>query len=118
MPKTEQARAPQEKGKGSCVVKKWAVRILRPIAGALVAFALFRGLMQPAGELCAIAIRHRWPDAWFSSSIVLNADFIALTFSIVIAVVVIQYASNRYLNSTEALPSKDAKSPAKGAKKA
>jgi hypothetical protein len=55
--------------------------------------------MQPAGELCAIAIRRRWPDAWFSGSIVLNADFLALAFSIVIAVVIVQYASNRYLNS-------------------
>jgi hypothetical protein len=56
--------------------------------------------MQPAGELCAIAIRRRWPDAWFSGSTVLDADFLALTFSIVIAVVIIQYASNRYLNSS------------------
>jgi hypothetical protein len=55
--------------------------------------------MQPAGDLCAIAIRRRWPEAWFSDSIVLNADFLALTFSIAIAVVIIQYASNRYLNS-------------------
>jgi hypothetical protein len=55
--------------------------------------------MQPAGELCAIAIRRPWPDAWFSGSIVLNADFLALAFSILIAVINIQYAANRYLNS-------------------
>jgi len=79
-------------------LKKWAVRILRPIAVVPITLILFRGLMQPAGELCAIAIRRRWPDAWFSSSIVWNADFLALAFSIVIAVVIIQYASNRYLN--------------------
>jgi hypothetical protein len=51
--------------------------------------------MQPAGELYAIAIRRPWPDAWFSGSIVLNADFLALAFS----VINIQYAANRYLNS-------------------
>ena len=80
-------------------MKKWAVLILRPIAVVPVTLTLFRGLMQPAGELSAIAIRRRWPDAWFSGSIVLNADFLALTFSIVIAVVIVQYASNRYLSS-------------------
>ncbi|MGA7446014.1 MAG: hypothetical protein WBQ43_20820 [Terriglobales bacterium] len=80
-------------------MKKWVVRILRPIAVVPITLILFRWLMQPAGELCAIAIRRRWPDAWFSSSIVWNADFLALAFSIVIAVVIIQYASNRYLNS-------------------
>ncbi|MEY2411736.1 MAG: hypothetical protein QOD84_342 [Acidobacteriaceae bacterium] len=74
-------------------------RILRPIVMVPITLALFRWLMQPAGELCAIAIRRRWPDAWFSSSIVLDADFLALSFSIVIAVVIIQYASNRYLIS-------------------
>ncbi len=80
-------------------MKKWAVRILRPIAMVPITLALFRGLMQPAGELCAIAIRRRWPEAWFSDSIVLNTDFLAGAFSIVIAVVVVQYLSNRYLNS-------------------
>jgi hypothetical protein len=80
-------------------VKKWALRILRLIAIVPITLILFRGLMQPAGELCAIAIRRRLPDAWFSSSIVLYADFFALAFSIVMAVVVIQYASNRYLDS-------------------
>jgi hypothetical protein len=74
-------------------------RILRPIVMVPITLALFRWLMQPAGELCAIAIRRRWPDAWFSSSIVLDADFLALSFSIVIAVVIIQYESNRYLIS-------------------
>ncbi len=80
-------------------MKKWALRILRPIAMVPTVLIIFRGLMQPAGELSAIAIRRRWPDAWFSSSIVLNADFLALAFSIVLAIIVIQYASNRYLNS-------------------
>ena len=80
-------------------MKKWAVRILRPIVVVPITLVLFRGLMQPAGELCAIAIRHRWPNAWFSDSIVLNADFLALTFSIVLGVVITQYASNRYLDS-------------------
>jgi hypothetical protein len=79
-------------------VKKWAVRIFGMIA-MVPTLILFRGLMQPVAELCAIAIRRRWPDAWFSSSIVWNADFLALAFSIVIAVVIIQYASNRYLIS-------------------
>ena len=79
-------------------MKKWAVRILRPIAAVPIGLMLFRGLMQPAGELCAIAIRRRWPDAWFSSSIVVDADFLALAFSIVITVIIIQYASHRYLN--------------------
>jgi hypothetical protein len=72
---------------------------LGAIAVVAITIMLFRWLMQPAGELCAIAIRRRWPDAWFSSSIVWNADFLALAFSIVIAVVIMQYASNRYLNS-------------------
>ena len=80
-------------------MKKSTVRILCPIAIVPIALILFRGLMRPAAELCAIAIRRRWPDTWFSSSIVLNADFLALAFSIVIAVVIIHYASNDYLNS-------------------
>jgi hypothetical protein len=53
--------------------------MLRPIAATVIALAFFRGL-QPAAELCALAIRRRWPDAWFSSSIVADADFLALVF--------------------------------------
>ena len=80
-------------------MKKWALRILRPIAVVAMSLILFRGSMQPAGELCAIAIRRRWPDAWFSSFIVWDADFLALAFSTVMAVAIIQYASNRHVSS-------------------
>lgn len=77
-------------------MNKWALGILRLIAIVPITVILFRGLMQSAGELCAITIRRRWPDAWFSSSIVWDADFIALALSIVMAVVIIRYASNRH----------------------
>jgi xanthine/uracil permease len=79
-------------------MKKWALRILRPIAMVPTVLIIFRGLMQPTVEVCAIAIRRRWPDAWFSSSIVLNADFLALAFSSVLALIIIQHVSSRYLN--------------------
>ena len=79
-------------------MKKWTVRILRPIVIVPITLILFRWFLRPSGELCAIAIRRRWPDAWFSSFIIWDADFLALAVSIVIAVAIIQYASNRYLN--------------------
>lgn len=73
------------------------VFILRPIAAAVIALALFRGL-RPAGALCALSIRTRWPAAWFSSFIVWDAYFLALLFSIVVAVVVVQYTFKQISN--------------------
>jgi hypothetical protein len=60
----------------------------------VIGLALFREF-RPTGELCAISIRQRWPGAWFSGSVVAEADFLALLFSIVLAVVAVQYASKR-----------------------
>ena len=78
----------------SRVVKKVVVFILRPLAAMVIGLALFR-CFRPAAELCAASIRKRWPVAWLSSSIVWNTEFLALTFSIVIAVVVVQHAFRR-----------------------
>jgi hypothetical protein len=78
-------------------VNRWVVFILRPMAAAVIGLALFRGL-RPAAELCALSIRTRWPAAWFSSFIVWDADFLALLFSIVVAVVVVQYTFKRISN--------------------
>ena len=80
------------------IVNRAVVFILRLVAVTAIGLALFRGF-QPAGELCALSIRKRWPDVWFSSFAVWNADFLALVFSIIIAVVVVQFAFKRLSKS-------------------
>ena len=79
-------------------MKKLGIFILRLIAVTIIGLTLFHE-SQPAVELCALSIRRRWPEAWFSSSIVAYADFLALSLSIVAAVLAVQYLSKRYLNS-------------------
>ena len=72
--------------------------MLSAIAVTAIGLTLFHGL-RPAGELCAVLIRKRWPEAWFSSFIVWDADFLALTISVIASVVVVLHVTKRYLNS-------------------
>ena len=65
--------------------------VLRAVAVSLVALAISFSILRPAGELSAILIRRRWPDAWFSGLIVWYAVFFAAGLSIVIALVVGRY---------------------------
>jgi hypothetical protein len=61
---------------------------LRAAILAILALVLSFWLLRQAGELTAILIRQRWPDAWFSGLVVWCADFVAVGISIVIAAVV------------------------------
>lgn len=79
-------------------MKQLGIRVLRPIAVTAIGLLLFHAL-RPIAELLAVSIRRRWPEAWFSSSIVLNADFLLLTLVIIAAVLIVQRISKRYLNS-------------------
>jgi hypothetical protein len=76
-------------------VKAKRVRMLRGAVAVVVALAVSFFVLRPAGELCAVLIRRRWPEAWFSGLIVWYADFFALGFSIAIAVVAGRYAFKR-----------------------
>jgi len=68
------------------------VRTLRAtVAGTVTLVFSFLALRTPA-ELFAVAIRRQWPEAWFSGLIVWYADFVAIGFSIAIAVVIGRYA--------------------------
>jgi hypothetical protein len=67
----------------------------RATLAGLVALALSFLVLKPPAELCAVLIRGRWPEAWFSGLIVWYARFVALGFSIAIAVVVGRYTLKR-----------------------
>jgi hypothetical protein len=79
-------------------VKAIVVNAVRATAAAVIAIALSWLLRRPA-EYCAVLIRRQWPEAWFSGLIVWYADFAAIAISVVIAVVIVQYACNRQGNS-------------------
>jgi hypothetical protein len=67
------------------------VRMLRTIIAGVVTLVLSFSILRPAGELCALLIRQHWPETWFSGLIVWYADFLAVVFSLAIAVVVVRY---------------------------
>jgi hypothetical protein len=61
---------------------------LRAAICAILSVVLSFKLLRRPGELSAMLIRQRWPDAWFSGLVVWYADFVAASVSIAIAVVV------------------------------
>lgn len=77
---------------------KVGVYILRLLTVTALGLAFFYS-SRPLAGVCAISIRRRWPDAWFSGLIVWDADFLALSVSIIIAVLAVSYLSNRDLSS-------------------
>ena len=68
------------------------------IAG-IVAIVLSFPLLRFAGELCAILIRRRWPDAWFSGLIVWYSLFLALGCSLALSAYVVRYTLKNQKNS-------------------
>ena len=74
----------------------------RAIVVGIVALVLSFPVLRLAGELCAILIRRRWPDAWFSGLIVWYSLFFAAGCSVAIAVYVGWSASKRQQNSAGA----------------
>jgi len=79
-------------------VKKLGIAALRLIAATAIAAVLFRDF-QRAAILCAASFRKRWPEAWFSGSIVAFADFLLLFLCITAAVLIVCYALKRRLSS-------------------
>jgi hypothetical protein len=75
------------------------VRIWRGTLAGFVAFGVSLFVLRPAGELCAVIIRRQWPEAWFSGLIVSYADFFAVGFSFVLAVLVRRYTLKRAARS-------------------
>ena len=61
---------------------------LRAAICAVLSVVLSFPLLRRPGELTAMLIRQRWPDAWFSGLVVWYADFVAAGVSIAIAMVV------------------------------
>ena len=66
-------------------VTKRTVHTLRSIIVGIAALVLSGSLLRLGAELCAILIRRRWPEAWFSGLIMWYADFLALALALAIA---------------------------------
>ena len=65
----------------------------RPDSRGVIALVRFRRWMMTAGGFCTFSVRARSPEA-FCGSIVWNQNLLALVFSIVMAIIVVQYALN------------------------
>ena len=76
-------------------VKDESAHFVRGTAAVVVTLAVSFIVLRRTFELCAVLVRQRWPEAEFTGLIVWSADFVALTFSIAIAIVVGLYAFKR-----------------------
>ncbi len=68
---------------------------LRAVVSGFIALVLSFSLLKPAGELSAILIRRRCPEAWFSGLIVWYGDVIAVACSVIVAIAVGRHTFKR-----------------------